>query len=83
MDKNKKVHIMYRKSKYNEITKEFEDEEIICNELEKNIFENVTNDFIKQYEETEKNGAKKNNKNIDYHPDFIKWKNGSEDTVKE
>ena len=42
MDKNEKMHIMYQK--YNEKDK------IICNELDKEIFENVTNEFIKWYE---------------------------------
>ena len=43
MDKNDKIHIMYKK--YNE------NDEIICNELDKETFENVTNKFIKWYEE--------------------------------
>jgi hypothetical protein len=53
MDKNKKIHILFQIHKYNKNTKTFEDDEIICNELDKRIFEDVTNDFIKWYEKTE------------------------------
>jgi hypothetical protein len=48
MDKNKKIHIIYRTDEYND---GFEDGKIICNELDKEIFENVTKDLIKWYDE--------------------------------
>jgi hypothetical protein len=54
MDKNKKIHILYQNHKYNKTTKEFEDDGIMCCEFDKNIFENITNDFIKWYKEIEK-----------------------------
>jgi len=62
MDKNKKIHILFQIHKYNENTKTFEDGEIICNELDKRIFEDITNDFIKWYEKTE--GKKRKNNGI-------------------
>jgi len=54
MDLNKKIHIMFETGKYNEKAKRFEDEEIICNVLDKEIFKNVTKDFISWYENIEK-----------------------------
>jgi len=54
LDKNEIVHIIYQKSIYNYDTKIFKDEDIICNEIDKEIFIKVTKEFIKWYEETEK-----------------------------
>ena len=50
MDKNKKIHIMYQTDKYNKNNEQFESGEIICNEVDKETFENITNDFIRWYE---------------------------------
>jgi hypothetical protein len=47
MDCKKMIHILYQIHD--------EKDEIICNNIDKILFENISNDFIKWYEETEKN----------------------------
>ncbi|MCL1994006.1 MAG: immunity 42 family protein [Spirochaetes bacterium] len=56
MSKNKKIHIMYQN------IGDSENDEIICNELDKDIFENTTRGFLKWYEEIE------NGKNSQLNP---------------
>ena len=54
MCKNKRIHIMYQTYWYNENIGNFENDEIICTELDKETFLVVTKNFTKWYEEIEK-----------------------------